>query len=554
MEDIAEAHERTFQWIFTDPVPYQKPWSNFIEWLEKGKGCYWINGKAGSGKSTLMKYVQGEQRTRDALSAWPGPSKLIISPFFFCNLGSPLQKSQSGLLRGLLHNILEQYPDLIPVAFPDLYRQILGLEKAYEIEERLALDAPTFAELRKACLALISQNSYPLRICIFIDGIDEYDGDHSQICDFFTHFVTSSSCVKIVLSSRPIPACLAAFSSYPGLRLQDLTYPDIERYVDDRLAKHVSMARLVAREGESAAQLTTDISNRAPGVFLWVMLAVKSLLDGLHSYDRVADLHRRLELLPPDLENLYQHMMDRMTPLYRQQASQFFQIIVASTKLQHREPLNLLQLSYTEENPQIIIDRRTEPFSEKEASLRCEDTEGRLRSRCCGLLEVMDRRTVAMPRRLYVGFLHRTVLEFLRKEKVWKDILHLTSTTTFDARVALLQACLMEVKINIAFECQTVIIATAFAWIKMRQCLQYSTLAEGTTKRPQTIFLDELNSVMSIHWSHVAQWKRNAREGPFSKLGGHWALAANDYRQRDPRCAFAYSSFVSLAACYGSIL
>jgi hypothetical protein len=51
-ETIAEAHCRTFEWIFQDRDIEGNSWSKFSEWLESGSGIYWIKGKAGSGKST----------------------------------------------------------------------------------------------------------------------------------------------------------------------------------------------------------------------------------------------------------------------------------------------------------------------------------------------------------------------------------------------------------------------------------------------------------------------------------------------------------------------
>jgi hypothetical protein len=52
-EGIAEAHQQTFEWIYRNPISSHKPWDNFNQWLRSGTGCYWISGKAGSGKSTL---------------------------------------------------------------------------------------------------------------------------------------------------------------------------------------------------------------------------------------------------------------------------------------------------------------------------------------------------------------------------------------------------------------------------------------------------------------------------------------------------------------------
>ena len=61
MEDragtVAEAHECTFRWIFDDGVEQERPWADLREWLESDHQLYWITGKAGSGKSTLMKFI-----------------------------------------------------------------------------------------------------------------------------------------------------------------------------------------------------------------------------------------------------------------------------------------------------------------------------------------------------------------------------------------------------------------------------------------------------------------------------------------------------------------
>lgn len=57
-EEIELAHQKTFGWVFAAPEQ-GKPWADFPEWLSLGTGIYWINGKAASGKSTLMKYVGG---------------------------------------------------------------------------------------------------------------------------------------------------------------------------------------------------------------------------------------------------------------------------------------------------------------------------------------------------------------------------------------------------------------------------------------------------------------------------------------------------------------
>jgi hypothetical protein len=232
LELIADAHDKTFQWIYSDPVSSQKPWDNFKEWLEVGSGCYWICGKAGSGKSTLMKYIHQDYRTKRALRAWGGQDVLMPS-YFFYGLGTELQKSQEGLLRSLLFEIPSRHRDLVHDCFPTLYHSLISNSDGFKDRPK----PPTPNELRKALSMFLSLEEASTRICIFIDGVDEYNGDFSTLFSIFK-LAASTSCVKLVLSSRPTPECTSAFSSFRTLRLQDLTVDDIKLYVQENLMVH----------------------------------------------------------------------------------------------------------------------------------------------------------------------------------------------------------------------------------------------------------------------------------------------------------------------------
>jgi hypothetical protein len=117
-EDIVEAYPKTFEWAFHDPTEKQLPWSNISRWIELENGIYWVNGKAGSGKPTFMKHIFDDERTRRYLRCWAQDTPLCVATFFFWNSGSKEQKSQVGLLRALLFQVLSQYPDLIQIMHP----------------------------------------------------------------------------------------------------------------------------------------------------------------------------------------------------------------------------------------------------------------------------------------------------------------------------------------------------------------------------------------------------------------------------------------------------
>ena len=91
-DSIDRAHESTFKWILDKTPTQDNKCSNFAQWLRGNNGLYWIRGKAGSGKSTLMKYLSASDKTIESLEIWAGDSTLHIASFHFWSLGTALQK------------------------------------------------------------------------------------------------------------------------------------------------------------------------------------------------------------------------------------------------------------------------------------------------------------------------------------------------------------------------------------------------------------------------------------------------------------------------------
>ncbi|KAM6540333.1 hypothetical protein FALCPG4_002051 [Fusarium falciforme] len=229
-ETITDAHRETFQWALKPPTCDQ-PWDDLSHWLLAGAGIYWISGKAGSGKSTLMKYISSSVETKILLSKWAGDSPCTMADFFFWYLGTPEQKTQDGLSRALLYKILSSHPKLIPEALPAIWREV------YDGRDKVA--SPSRAEIEKA-FSVISSSRALGRFCLFIDGLDEYLGNYQDGIAFINRLAAGQN-VKVVVSSRPIPDCVAAFGGLPHLNLPDLTRQDIHTYVQDVIGKHADM-------------------------------------------------------------------------------------------------------------------------------------------------------------------------------------------------------------------------------------------------------------------------------------------------------------------------
>jgi hypothetical protein len=567
-ELIPEAHKKTFEWVFQHPAKHERPWSNFVGWLKQGHGCYWINGKAASGKSTLMKFICQDRRTYDALSEWAGPHQLLTASFFFWKAGTSIQKSQVGLLRSILYEVLKERLDIVPSLLPGPCRAALeprGLEPFQ----------PSFLELKRAFTTLVNGSLLNSRICLFIDGIDEYDGDHADLTDLLVT-ASKSEVVKLVLSSRPIPVCVSAFSICDSLRLQDLTFQDISRFVTDRLSSHTLMRRMEQLERGATERLTSEITRKASGVFLWVAIVVKRLLESLRNYDREQEMRALLEELPADLEKLYQHMLDSIETRYRQQAYRVLQMVLRSTEVQTESPMSVLQLSYAEEDePQQALSTQICALNPEEESWRCEATEGRMRSRCCGLIEVLDhswhRSELCMeadvenhgqvgkktgikheqpPKSLdgecakSVAFLHRTVVEFLTTENVWQNLVSPTGRQFAPIDEVLLGSCVQEMKAKPPPDTS---FSDSRVWHNMRHCLIYAEHLENSTGLLTKAYLAQIRKTMH-------SYAEGSDIKPMGILARHWAIHELRHEECNSLEFFLPPPFTFLACFNGLVL
>lgn len=261
-EGIPEAHQNTFRWILEEESsrPYKMLGDGFTEWLQSpaGNHIYWITGTSitlsayytltvrtgqpGSGKSTLMKYIYNDKRTKTLLNKWSTTNFVVVAGFFFWNSGTSAQRSRLGLLSTLLHDALQQLPnpEIVCQIFPQRWRQ-------FEVNGggRQAFD---FVELHHAFNRMISLDDQ-LRFFFVIDGLDEYGGKCKEIIDLVTA-ASSRSNVKICAASRPLPQFVEAFNRSPYLLLEHINRQDISNYVSDKFLAVRYFNRLKQMEPE----------------------------------------------------------------------------------------------------------------------------------------------------------------------------------------------------------------------------------------------------------------------------------------------------------------
>jgi hypothetical protein len=501
---IPEAHKKTFQWIFKDS-DHGQPWSNFSHWLRSGEGIYWINGKAGSGKSTMMRYIfDNPQATRD-LEIWAGTHPLETYGFFFWSSGTSEQRSLVGLLRSLLYHAIRKRPHTVRYIFPEEITSALA--RRHDEEWNWTLQSLQLAFKRWANATCESG----LRVCLFLDGLDEYDGDHEAIVDFFKSLTLRyPPQVKIGISSRPWVVFDDAFRGLPGLRLQDLTYSDIERYVEDKLEAHPNMQRLSQADPAHASDLVTDIVKKASGVFLWVMLIVRSLLTGLRNRDDILVLQKRLQDFPADLNSLYTQMLDHVEPLYNEQASMAFQIFgaLSDEKGKDTDAVTALELDLAiTATPDRFPSITSAPMIDEEVHSICEHLDVYLKTRCAGLLEIHTGKrwssdwekdpklaesvygSICKPEDIRyfdalkpthkVNYLHRTVRDFLNTEDVRAKLLE-DVKSDFNPNTWVIRSCAIRLKRSIflshlGFVCPP---SNTEIWAMVIRAMKYAKEAE----------------------------------------------------------------------------
>ncbi|KAK0671548.1 hypothetical protein QBC41DRAFT_54841 [Cercophora samala] len=432
-DDSEYAYHGPYDLSAQDPQRQQVS-NEFIEWLKTGSGVFHIAGKPGAGKSTLMKLLATHSATREHLESWAGqgaPKKqLIFSRFFFWRLGSAEQKTMRGLLRGIVYDVLRETPSITNLLFPEHWapKRYAVLSAAHSPLQKLS-----DAEVKTAFGRLLTTQEIldRFKICLFIDGLDEFEEPTQSLWAFCTELGNWAKCdnVKLCVSSREETPILEALSFAHRITLQTLTAVDVEKLIRSRLDRNDLFQRFTDVEKSRVREL---IVANAAGVFLWVVLLLKLIEEELAQ--QVASfwtLDRLIKTTPLDLDEFFKRIFQTIPKHHRRGA-----YFVFAALLRHQgycvaedyswrlfyigasdRDLSLIGLSY-------ILDSfadcgsgdRFTPLNfpippcadESEVSERESQTTSRLQRWCRGLVETRERDSIQV-----ALFTHRSVSDFL---------------------------------------------------------------------------------------------------------------------------------------------
>ncbi|EXK93376.1 hypothetical protein FOQG_05499 [Fusarium oxysporum f. sp. raphani 54005] len=429
----------------------------FPAWLESDAQQFWISGKPASGKSSLMKFLATNPLTLQHLQAQHGNIQILTH--YFWKPGQPLQKNIEGMTRSLLHQVLHKNRGLA---------HRLWAEQP-NIQDKRDRGDWDMNELKKAlCWAIkFSGNTF----CTFLDGLDEAKefedlpwGDYQNTQVIYD--LLSLDNIKLCASSREENPFCRFFAGQPCLRTHQLNENDIYHFANNRL-------EVSGLSSYDRSRLLAAVTRKANGVFLWVVLAVKSLNQAIRS-GGANEFEERLAQTPSDLHNLLVDMWERpgddaKLSTYRIDASRFFSLAIAAKKIEkdiyifsdpEMPPLHsmrslLVMTTALEDKPLTSIWSEGREIRPEDLQARCARVEARLQLVSRGLLEVTTREdgdfyhwagnealwNYALKR---VEFIHRCAFDFITDTQFGRECLALCHWSSIEQAERLLAGHLVK--------------------------------------------------------------------------------------------------------------
>ncbi|KAK8026499.1 hypothetical protein PG991_003555 [Apiospora marii] len=382
-EAIRAEQGRTCRWFLAHPK--YRIWADIST---QGTCCsclLWIRGKAGAGKSTLMKFLYSEVRKKR--------SEATVVSFFFNARGDYLEKSITGMYRSLLKQILTQIPDL---------QFILG---QMEFSSTCEPSNPSLNLLKDLFKHTIMALGHKSLIC-FIDALDECNEDDVRdMVQFFEDLTESATDgriqFRVCFSSRPYP--------YIQVTEEHLITLENEAGHSEDLAKYVGKCLKAPKRIQ--AEIQRHILEKASGVFLWVVLVV-GILNKETGHGGLG-LRRRLSEIPPTLSRLFKDILIRDKERPEELRRCILWVLCAFRPLTPAEFCHGMWAAGLKDGS---VDDEIPDVEDNETHMALATSSSK------GLVEV----TNASRRQSAVQFIHESVRDYLIKERglqeLWPDL------------------------------------------------------------------------------------------------------------------------------------
>jgi ankyrin repeat protein len=317
-EEVLDARADSCTWILQH--------QNYQKWLADDHGLLWIQGKPGSGKSTLMKRIFKVFCTENR-----GPGRISLA-FFFHRRGVQLQHTPLGMFRTMLHQLLSQVPSASAdfLSLCEEKRRFQGdICRDWEWRE---------PELRRVLKSSLVSAAKTYSLMIFVDALDEAGEDSARSVVSYLHEVNEQ-----LLQSKHATSICFACRHYPIVRTND----DIQICVEDENFNDISaytlseLRRQIHLRDDDLNVLLSLISNKASGVFLWVFLVIPTIAKQYNEGRPLEEIVKALEKAPSDLKTIYQHILGLVDPTFQRQTLHLMEWICLAER-----PLSLTEIRF----------------------------------------------------------------------------------------------------------------------------------------------------------------------------------------------------------------
>ena len=352
-------------------------------WLGRRHALLWIVGKPGAGKSTLMRYaLQRASHSSD-----------VVASFFFFGRGSDLQKSSCGLFRSLLHQLLDQIPEMLSHFLPIYEKKCKSKQKSESDIQWHETELREFLEQR----ILSASRDRPIRI--YMDALDEAGTDVAEkVIAYFEELIErlrpTTAGFAVCFSCRHYPVLVP--KNVLKIYVEKENHQDIATYVRQRLTKYQ------LSDPTEALELEQEIIWKASRIFQWVVLIMPVIIEADKNGASVRKIRQKIKKIPGQLGDLYGLILSRIEDQKR--AAQLMQWVCFAL-----QPLSLKELRYA-----MVVDITNDCTSLEECrgSVDFAETDEQMlrtvTSLSGGLAE-----TVEYENQQTVRFIHQSVNDYL---------------------------------------------------------------------------------------------------------------------------------------------
>ncbi|WPA97511.1 uncharacterized protein RHO25_002121 [Cercospora beticola] len=265
---LKDAHKSTCEWILEHP--------EYAKWSHSDCGAFWIVGKPGAGKSTLMKFIYSKADKAKS-------EHEFVFGFFFNARGNTLERTTNGLYQALAFELLS--------AFPKLQNALDGKRSPTEW---------TLHSL-KHLLSRIIQRMGPRTLKFFIDALDECD--EQEIKDMVEHMEEIEDDVS--LGGGMLSICFAS-RHYPSITIRNGVRLNLDQETGHMNDLNIYIGQRLQMKGEGTLvhKICEEVRRKSNGVFLWTVLVVDILNKEIRR-GRMRYIKSKLDEIPSGLSALF---------------------------------------------------------------------------------------------------------------------------------------------------------------------------------------------------------------------------------------------------------